>query len=72
MEFFDTILQFGSMAVSAFGGAIAISGLVDMSEGKSQQNAGKQQEGMTKLVGGGAIVSIGVLLVPQLSTLLTV
>ena len=72
MAFFETLLEFASMAVSAFGGGIAISGIINISEGKSQHNAGKQDEGMSKLVGGGAIIAIGLLLVPRLSTLLTV
>lgn len=71
MEFFNEVLSFGSMAVMAFGGAIAISGLIAIGEGKSQQNAGKQEEGMTKLVGGGIIIAIGLFLVPQLADLLT-
>lgn len=72
MEFFDTLLDFASMAVMALGGGIAISGLINLSEGKSQHNAGKQDEGMSKIVGGGAIFAIGMFLVPQLASLFTV
>lgn len=72
MGFFDTVLQFAQMAVTGFGGAIAISGILNFGEGKSQNNAGKQDEGMTKIVGGGIIIVVGLLLVPQLSSLLTV
>ncbi|MEZ3443542.1 MAG: conjugative transfer protein [Lachnospiraceae bacterium] len=72
MEFFETVLQFASMAVTGFGGAIAIGGIIDFGEGKSQQAAAKQSEGMTKIVGGGIIIAVGILLVPQLSSLLTV
>ena len=72
MEFFNTILDYASMAVTAFGGGIAIGGIIDFGEGKSQQAAAKQNEGMTKIVGGGVIIAVGILLVPQLSTLITV
>lgn len=72
MEFFNTVLKYASMAVIGFGGAIAISGIIDFGEGKSQQAAAKQSEGMTKIVGGGIIIAVGVFLVPQLATLLTV
>lgn len=72
MGFFDTVLKFASMAVTAFGGGVAISGLVNYGEGKSQQNAGKQDEGMSKIIGGGVIVAVGLLLVPQLSTLFSI
>lgn len=58
------------MAVTGFGGAIAIGGIIDFGEGKSQQAAAKQSEGMTKIVGGGIIISVGVLLIPQLITLI--
>ncbi len=69
MEFFDTVLSYASMAVTAFGGGVAISGLVNYGEGKSQQNAGKQDEGMSKIVGGGIIIAIGLFLIPELSSL---
>lgn len=72
MGFFETVLKFASMAVTAFGGGVAISGVVNYGEGKSQQNAGKQDEGMSKIVGGGIIVAVGLLLVPQLINLFTV
>ena len=72
MEIFDEILKFASMAVTGFGGSIAIGGIIDFGEGKSQQAASKQSEGMTKIVGGGIIVAVGVFLVPQLSSLISV
>ena len=72
MEIFDEILKFASMAVTGFGASIAISGIIDFGEGKSQQAAAKQSEGMSKIVGGGIIMIIGVFLVPQISSLLTV
>lgn len=69
MTFLNTVLQYASMAVMVFGAGIAISGLLDMGTGKSQHNAGKQDEGMSKIVGGGAIIAIGAFLVPQISTM---
>ncbi len=36
MEFFETVLKFASMAVTGFGGSIAIGGIIDFGEGKSQ------------------------------------
>lgn len=72
MEFFETVLKFASMAVTAFGGGVAIAGVVNYGEGKSQQNAGKQDEGMSKIVGGGVIVAVGLFLVPELVNLFTV
>ena len=66
MEFLKKVIEFASMAVTAFGGGIAIAGLINFGEGKSQQNAGKQDEGMSKIIGGVIIMIIGIVLVPQL------
>ena len=72
MEFFNTILSFASMAVAGFGGGVAISGLMAIGEGKSQNQPGKVDEGVSKIVGGGVIIAVGILLVPQLATFLSV
>ena len=72
MGFFETVLNFASMGVTAFGAGVATSGIVNYGEGKSQQNAGKQDEGMSKIVGGGIIMAVGLLLVPQLLSLFNI
>lgn len=71
MGFFEVILQYASMAVVTFGGGIAIGGIMDFGEGKSQQAAAKQSEGISKIVGGGVIMAVGFFLIPQLSSLFT-
>lgn len=71
MDFFNTIINFASVAVTVFGAGVAIVGLINIGEGKSQQNAGKQDEGMSKIVGGGIIMALGIFLVPQIAGLLT-
>lgn len=70
MGFFDTIIQFASMGVMAWGAVYAVVGIIIFSEGHSQQNAAKKEEGMGKIVGGGVIFAVGMLLVPQISSLL--
>lgn len=72
MGFFDTIIQFASMGVMACGAALAVIGIINFSEGHSQQNASRKEEGMGKIVGGGVIFAVGMLLVPQISSLLHV
>lgn len=67
MEFFNDVLSFASIAVSAFGAGVAVSGIINIGEGKSQQNAGKQDEGMSKIVGGGCICMVGIFLVPKIA-----
>ena len=69
---FSTIVTYASAAVVVFGAGIAISGLINFGEGKSQQNAGKQDEGISKLVGGGIIILVGLALVPKLTEWLAV
>lgn len=71
MEFFNTIINFASVAVTGFGAAVAIGGIMNMGEGKSQQNAGKQDEGMSKIVGGGIIMAVGFFLVPKIADILS-
>lgn len=58
------------MGVTGWGAALAVVGLINFSEGHSQQNAARKEEGMGKIVGGGVIFSIGMFLVPQLTNLL--
>lgn len=72
MGIFDTIIKFASIGVMAWGAVYAIVGIINFSEGHSQQNAAKKEEGMGKIVGGGVIFAVGMFLVPQISTLLTV
>lgn len=72
MEFFDTIIKFASMGVMAWGAVLAIIGIINFSEGHSQNTAAKKEEGMGKIIGGGVIFAVGMLLVPQITTLLTV
>ena len=70
MAFFDTILNYASIGVMAWGAILAVLGIIDFSEGHSQQNAGKKTEGMGKIAGGGVIFLVGMQLVPQISQML--
>ena len=72
MGLFDTIINFASMGVSAWGAGLAIIGIINFSEGHSQQNAARKEEGMGKIIGGGVIFAVGLLLVPQISSLLQI
>jgi len=72
MGIFDQVINFASMGVMGWGAALAIVGIINFSEGHSQQNAARKEEGMGKIVGGGVIFAVGMLLIPQLSSLLKV
>lgn len=68
MEFLNLLVDFGSKVVAAGGAAIGISGLSKYSEGKSQHQAGLEEEGIRKIIGGVAIIIIGLELVPQITS----
>ncbi|MBD5631777.1 MAG: hypothetical protein HDP34_00905 [Clostridia bacterium] len=70
MNFFDKVISFASMGVMAWGAGLAIVGIINFSEGHSQQNASRKEEGMGKMIGGGVIFAVGMFLVPQISELL--
>lgn len=72
MGIFDQVITFASMGVTAWGAGLAIVGIINFSEGHSQQNAARKEEGMGKIIGGGVIFAVGMLLVPQISSLLTI
>lgn len=61
----DQILSYASLAVCGWGTAMAVAGIIDFAEGKSQQNAGKKDEGMGKIVSGAVIFALG-LAVPSI------
>ncbi len=71
LGFINTLSKFSQLGVSAFGAAIAAAGIMNFGEGKSQQSQGKQDEGMTKIVGGAVIVVVGIFLVPEIFNMIT-
>lgn len=72
MGIFESIINYASMGVMAWGAAYAITGIIAFSEGHKQQNATKKDEGMGSIVGGGVIFAVGMFLVPQILSLLQV
>lgn len=72
MGIFNQVVDFASMGVEAWGVALAVVGIINFSEGHSQQNAARKEEGMGKIIGGGVIFAVGMLLVPQISSLLNI
>lgn len=72
MGFFEEVLQYASMGVMAWGAGLAVVGIINFSEGHSQQNAAKKEEGMGKVIGGGVIFIVGMMLVPKIIDLLKV
>ncbi len=68
---FTEIIEYASIAVIAWGGVTALTGVTEMGEGKSQNNAAKRQDGMEKIVGGAIIAAVGAGLVTIIPALLS-
>lgn len=62
-------IKWASAGVSAFGAGFIISGIMDLGEGNSQQNAAKKNEGISKIVGGIMVCLVGIILVPQIESI---
>lgn len=71
MAIINEVIRFASMGVMGWGAALAIVGIINFSEGHSQQNAAKKEEGMGKIVGGAVIFVVGSILVPQIGSLIS-
>ncbi len=69
MEFFTEAINVLSTLVIALGAGLAVWGVVNLLEGYGSDNPGAKSQGIKQLMAGGGIVIIGILLVPQLSTL---
>lgn len=72
MGIFEKIINYASMGVMMWGAGYAITGIITFSEGHKQQNAAKKDDGMGSIVGGGVIFVVGMILIPELATLLQV
>ena len=70
MEFIDLTLAFAGGAVMFYGAGFVINGASTYGEGKSQHNAGKQNEGMAGIIGGIIVICVGLFLVPELKNFL--
>jgi len=69
MEFFNTAIGVLQTLVIALGAGLAVWGVVNLLEGYGNDNAGAKSQGMKQFMAGGGIVLLGVLLIPQLSSL---
>lgn len=67
--FLETGVEWGSAIVSASGAVLLIVGLGDYSEGKTQHNPNAKMEGLSKIIGGIAVILIGIVLVPQIRSM---
>ncbi len=69
MAFFGSAVSVLQTLVIALGAGLAIWGVINLMEGYGSDNPGAKSQGMKQLMAGGGVALIGMLLVPQLSTL---
>lgn len=69
--FFTDALNVLKTVVILIGGGLAVWGVINLLEGYGNDNPGAKSQGMKQLMAGVGVALIGVLLVPQLSTLFT-
>lgn len=69
MAFFDSAIEILQTLVIALGAGLAVWGVINLLEGYGNDNPGAKSQGMKQLMAGAGVALIGILLVPQLSTL---
>ena len=72
MEFFNSAIDVLQTLVIALGGGLCVWGGINLLEGYGNDNPGAKSQGVKQLMAGAGIAIIGLVLIPQLSTLITV
>ena len=69
MEFFNQAVTVLQTLVIALGAGLGIWGVINLLEGYGNDNPGAKSQGMKRLMAGGGVALVGMLLVPLLSGL---
>lgn len=72
MAFFNSAVTVLQTLVIALGAGLGIWGAINLLEGYGNDNPGAKSQGVKQLMAGAGIAIIGLVLIPQLSTLITV
>ena len=72
MAFFNSAVGVLQTLVVALGAGLGIWGALNLLEGYGNDNPGAKSQGVKQLMAGAGIAIIGLVLIPQLSTLITV
>jgi hypothetical protein len=72
MAFFTSAITILQTLVIALGAGLAIWGVINLLEGYGSDNPGAKSQGIKQLMAGGGVVLLGMILVPQLSSLFSV
>jgi len=72
MGFFDSAIGVLQTLVIALGAGLAVWGVINLLEGYGNDNPGAKSQGMKQLMAGAGVALLGIILIPQLSTLFAV
>ena len=72
MAFFNSAIDILGTLVVALGGGVCAWGGINLLEGYGNDNPGAKSQGVKQLMAGAGIAIIGLVLIPQLATLITV
>ena len=72
MAFFNSAINILGTLVVALGGGVCSWGGINLLEGYGNDNPGAKSQGVKQLMAGAGIAIIGLVLIPQLATLITV
>ena len=72
MAFFNSAIDILGTLVVALGGGVCPWGGINLLEGYGNDNPGAKSQGVKQLMAGAGIAIIGLVLIPQLATLITV
>ena len=71
MDFFDSAIEVLQTLVIALGAGLGVWGVINLLEGYGNDNPGAKSQGMKQLMAGAGVALIGILLIPELSSLFT-
>jgi len=69
MDFFNSAIGVLQTLVVALGAGLGVWGVVNLLEGYGNDNPGAKSQGMKQLMAGGGVALLGMLLIPQLTSL---
>ena len=72
MDFFNSAVDVLQTLVIALGAGLCIWGGINLLEGYGNDNPGAKSQGVKQLMAGAGIAIIGLVLIPQLATLIAV
>ena len=69
MDFFNSAVSVLQTIVIGLGGGLGVWGVINLLEGYGNDNPGAKSQGMKQLMAGAGVALVGILLVPELSSL---